>query len=94
MNKLRASLIALVMCLGATGCSSSGTEFTGVISTLAPRLCLAKPAAAGDCFEAPDALLKGKKVGDCVTVEYIPNQAAGAGPRGKVTKVTSVGACA
>lgn len=93
MNKLSSGLIAGVMCLGAAGCSSSDTEFTGVISTLTPRLCLAKPAAAGDCFEAPEVLLKGKKVDDCVTVDYVPNQAAGAGPRGTVTKVTPAAEC-
>ena len=93
MTKLRASLMAGLMCVGIAGCSPSDAEFTGVISNLGTRLCLAKPAAAGDCFDAPGALLKDKKVGDCVTVEYIPNRAAGAAPRGTVTKVTSATGC-
>jgi len=93
MTKFRASLMTGLMCVGIVGCSTSHTEFTGVISSLGTRLCLAKPAAAGDCFDAPGALLKDKKVGDCVTVDYIPNHAAGAGPRGTVTKVTSATEC-
>lgn len=62
--------VALVAALGAAGCTGDGTRLTGMVSTLQPRVCIAKQAAAGECFRPAAAVTRAHvAVGDCVAVE-------------------------
>ena len=54
-----------------SGCST-GDRFTGVVTTTNPMLCLGRPKASGDCFDADAKFLKGLQMDDCVTVTYQP----------------------
>jgi hypothetical protein len=50
------------------GCAAGGTTATGVIMSIIPSLCIAKPEAAGVCVPGENA--EGFAVGDCVTFTY------------------------
>ncbi len=53
--------------LTASGCSNDGSKrLVGSVSTLSPYVCVAAPAATGQCF--PEADARGHRVGDCVEV--------------------------
>ncbi len=55
--------------LTASGCSNDGSKrLVGSVSTLSPYVCVAAPAATGQCF--PEADARGHRVGDCVEVTY------------------------
>ncbi|MBT8225501.1 MAG: hypothetical protein HKP61_12640 [Dactylosporangium sp.] len=69
----RAAVLATLgtcVCLG--GCGQHEHALTGVVSQLPPRLCVAAPAATGECFDVPASgtSLPDLEVGDCVTVRY------------------------
>lgn len=66
---MRAVAGVLGAVLLVAGCAGSGdTTAYGEVSQVAPRLCIARPAAQGDCF--PGAAAGRVAVGDCVRFVY------------------------
>ena len=67
----RAILPAFVVLLVLLACSSPPSQtWTGQVTTLAPRLCVGRAEAAGDCFIANSSQLTGLRIGSCVTVTF------------------------
>jgi hypothetical protein len=62
---------ALLTAFVAAGCSGDGRQVTGMLSTLHPRVCVAKHAAQGECFPETGIAVSRAHVGigDCVAVE-------------------------
>jgi hypothetical protein len=62
---------ALLTAIVAAGCSGDGRQVTGMLSTLHPRVCVAKHAAQGECFPETGITVSRAHVGigDCVAVE-------------------------
>ena len=75
-----------------SGCST-GDRFTGVVTTTNPMLCLGRPKASGDCFDADAKFLKGLQMDDCVTVTYQPRSSRDPVPRGTVTAIERTDEC-
>jgi len=91
MRTLRLPLVAALVS-ASIGCTPPTPTFTGTVTTLGPRLCLGRPQATGDCFDVPASLLTGRRIGDCLTVEYVENPSV-PGPRGTATKVEASTGC-
>lgn len=94
MTRVRAANLAALLCLAflSGACSAGDAQFTGVVTTVAPRVCLGRPDASGDCFLVSNAVPSGVRVGDCVTVSY-RLEAGPPGLRGSVTALERATGC-
>jgi hypothetical protein len=62
--------LLLLLVFGVVGCGA-GPDWVGQVSFLSPRLCVARHAAMGDCFEGESAsTLASLRIGECVKVTF------------------------
>lgn len=70
MSRLVLTMVASVAVVCA--CSSSSHTETGVVSAVAPHLCLAGRAASGHCYDLKSGMSAGLKAGQCIRIVYAP----------------------